>query len=71
MWIKMDREAHFGNHIKIPEIGEPVEFSENGKANVTEQVADLLSSNIENINKVEKNKDETKNDNDEDEENEL
>lgn len=58
MWIMTNYEPHFSNHIKIPEIEDKVEFNENGKANVTEQVADLLCSNVDHIEKCKSKEDE-------------
>lgn len=53
MWIQSNHEPHFGNHIKIQQIDEPVHFSENGKANVKEQIAKILCDEIDVIEQCE------------------
>lgn len=69
MWIELDRTHEDGRQIttslKLPEMDEPVEFSENGKANVSAEIGELLTNEVESIEPSETDDDEEKTDDEE------
>jgi hypothetical protein len=51
MWIETNYQPLYNNHLKVPKIGKAVEFNKNGKVNTTQQVADILCSQFDHIEK--------------------
>lgn len=56
MWIEHNRFHDDGRPklkaLKLPEMDEKVEFSSNGKSQVTSDVADLLTERVESIEQI-------------------